>query len=127
MDARDEGGVRARNGYMDRRIDCSRLNMLNFSRDCAWWSRNTAMTALVEKAAGDLFTQPSAWPASVAPADGFRYYRVYGMCLRSQIELSLPQHAPSHGREIEVLDQSACFFSNARGGAALERSSLSRE
>ena len=83
------------------------------------------MSTLVEKAAGDHFTQPTAWRGSVAPVDGFRYYRVYGMCLRSQIELSLTQHAPSHSREIEVLDQPASFFSRAVGGTILERSSLS--
>ena|ERR1700730_16159186 len=83
------------------------------------------MSTLVQKAAGDHFTQPTAWPASIAPADGFRYYRVYGLSLRSQIELSLPQQAPSHSREIEVLDQPASFFSRALGGTVLERSSLS--
>jgi hypothetical protein len=83
------------------------------------------MSTLVEKASGSHFKQGANWPASVAPADRFRYYRVYGMSLRSQIELSLPQHALSHSREIEVLDQPASFFSCAVGGAVLERSSLS--
>jgi hypothetical protein len=54
------------------------------------------MSTLVEKAAGNHFTPGAHWPASVPPADGFRYYGVYGMSLRSLIELALPQ--PDAGR-----------------------------
>ena len=83
------------------------------------------MGILVEKAAGNDSTQGTKWPATVPPDGGVRCYRVYGLALRSQIELSLPQYAGPHTREIEVLDQPASFFSAALGGAALERSAIS--
>jgi hypothetical protein len=59
------------------------------------------------------------------PTRGFYEYGVYGIRLRSQIELSLPKCSRTETIKIELLAPSALFFSKATRGVRLQRNQFS--